>query len=71
VEGADSYDLAIPYEDKKIPEMVIEFAKRPRENSSPRGIKLDQPLNLFDVIEFSFSNHPIFPSLPLLEKARY
>jgi hypothetical protein len=57
VEGTDSYDLAIPDEDKKISEMVIEFAKRPGEDPSSRSVDLKQPLNLFDVIEFSLSNH--------------
>jgi hypothetical protein len=59
VEGADSDDLAIPDEDKKISEMVIEFAKRPGEDPSSRSVDLKQPLNLFDVIEFSLSNHLI------------
>jgi hypothetical protein len=37
--------------------MVIEFAKRPGEDPSSRSIDFKQPLNLFDVIEFSLSNH--------------
>jgi hypothetical protein len=61
MEGADSYDFAIADENKKISEMVIEFAKRPGENSSPGGIEFNQPLNLFDVIEFGFPNHLISP----------
>jgi hypothetical protein len=59
VEGTDSYDLTAPDEDKEISEMVIEFAKRPGEDPSSRSVDFNQPLNLFDVIEFSFSNHLI------------
>jgi hypothetical protein len=58
VERTDSYDLAIPYEEKKIPEMVINFAKGPRENPSSRSVQFDQPLYLSYVIEFGFSDHP-------------
>jgi hypothetical protein len=61
VEGTDAYDLAIPYKDKKISEMVIKFAQGPGENPSPGGIEFDQPLNFFDVIKFGFSNHLISP----------
>jgi hypothetical protein len=63
MEGADSYDLAIPNEDKEIPEMVIEFAKRPGEDPSSGSIEFNQPLNLLDVIEFCFLNHAITPLL--------
>jgi hypothetical protein len=34
VKGADPYDFAIPNEDKKIPKMVIEFAKGPGKDAS-------------------------------------
>jgi hypothetical protein len=46
-------------ENKKISKSVIEFAKRPGENTSPGGIEFNQPLNLFDVIEFGFPDHLI------------
>jgi hypothetical protein len=59
MKGADSYDLAIPDEDKKIPEMVIEFAEGPGQNTSLGCMEFNQPLNFFDVIEFSFSYHLI------------
>ena len=36
VEGADAYDFAIPYKDKKISKMVIEFAQGPGR-IPPRG----------------------------------
>ena len=65
MEGTDSDYFAIPDEDKKISEMVIELAQRPGENPSTGGIKFDQSLNLFDVIQFGFSNHLILlVSLP-------
>jgi hypothetical protein len=57
MEGTDSDYFAIPDEDKKISEMVIELAQGPGENPSTGGIKFDQSLNLFDVIQFGFSNH--------------
>jgi hypothetical protein len=50
MEGTDPYDLTILDEDKKVSEMVIEFAQRPGKNSSPWSVKFDQPLNFFDVI---------------------
>jgi hypothetical protein len=58
MKGADARDLSIPNEDKKISEMVVEFTKGPRKNSSPGGIEFDQPLNLFDIIDFGFPYHP-------------
>jgi hypothetical protein len=46
MKGADSYDLAIPDEDKKIPEMVIEFAEGPGQNTFLGCIEFNQPLNI-------------------------
>jgi hypothetical protein len=60
MEGTDSYNLAIPDENKKVSEIIIEFAQGPGENSSPWGVKFDQPLNFFDVIKFGFPYHLIF-----------
>jgi hypothetical protein len=41
MKGADTYDFAIPDENKKIPEMVIELAEGPGEDPSPWGIEFD------------------------------
>jgi hypothetical protein len=49
VEGTDSDDLAIPDEDKKISQMVIEFTKRSREDTSTSGVELNHPLNLVHI----------------------
>jgi hypothetical protein len=59
VKSTDTYDPAIPYKDKKISEMVIEFAQGPGENTSTRSVELDQPLNLLDLIELSLPYHLI------------
>jgi hypothetical protein len=58
MKGADARDLSIPNEDKKISEMVVEFTKGPGKNSSSWGIEFDQPLDLFDIIDFGFPYHP-------------
>jgi hypothetical protein len=57
VVGTDAHDLAILNEDKKIPERVIELAKGTGKNNPSIGIELDQLLDLFHILQFSFSDH--------------